>query len=83
MCVWVGAFFYVPCSTNIDVAAAVKEELNSRVCVSSCVWVEYCCLLHYHRSLPLPPHRLLLQLQPEGLSRGGGSEGKEREREGE
>lgn len=41
-------------------AAAVEKELK---CVSSCVWVEYCCLLHYHRLLPLPPH---LQIQPEG-----------------
>lgn len=71
------------CSANIGVVAAAKKELNSRVCVSSCVWVEYCCLLHYHRLLPLPPHRLLLQLQPEGERGGGGSEGKEREREGE
>lgn len=56
------------CSARICVVAAVEEELNNQVCVCvcapSCVWVEYgCCLLHYHRSLPLPPHLLLLQLR--------------------
>lgn len=36
----------------------VEKELNHRLCVCVCVfardWVEYCCLLHYHRLLPLP-----------------------------
>ncbi|MEQ2233706.1 hypothetical protein ILYODFUR_024520, partial [Ilyodon furcidens] len=35
------------------ICEAVEKELNKRV--SSSVWVEYCCLLHYHRLLPLPP----------------------------
>lgn len=42
------------CSARIAVVAAAKKELNNRVCVSSCVWVEYCCLLHYHLCCPSP-----------------------------
>lgn len=33
VCVCARFFVCLLCSTNIDVAAAVKEELNSRVCV--------------------------------------------------
>lgn len=68
--------FFLLCAAHIGAVAAVKKEMNSCVCVSSCVWVEYCCLLHYHRLLPLPPHFFLLQLWPEGERRGGGIEGK-------
>lgn len=41
------------------------KKLNKRV--SSSVWVEYCCLLHYHRLLPLPPSSYSKYDQEEGV----------------
>lgn len=72
------------CSLRGGVVAAVEKELNNRVCVcvSSCVWVEYCCLLHYHRR-PSPLTSYSNYSQRERGEEEGGSEGKEREREGE